>query len=348
MFRQSEHEQEVNALLARASEVLAKWGVSVSVGPADAEDSSLDLLLMLDAGARGARRYPTVVKLSRLDRQRATAMPLPSVRPLLLLAPHVPDAAADVLSAREVQFIDGAGNVRLAWDGMSLDVRGYRPHATVAPRGDSSASRALTPSGVMVVFALLSWPEMVARPLREIATASGAAVGTVHAVMGALADAGYVYSSDVHSGLNRGGELLDRWAEAYAVRLARKLDLGSFSIADADRLGDLEESLLADGALIGGELAGSRVDANLRPTTATFYVDEIPSELVARFRLRRDAVDGTVHFRRRFWHPTASSAGLVPSPLIYADLVSSGDPRQREHAERIRRTDDRLVQLDRS
>jgi len=338
----------MNALLDRVAEVLAAWEIEVSRGRAGDRDVKVDAVLTLDAGVRGTERYPTVIKLGRLDRQRATAMALPPVRPVLVLAPYVPDAAADALRGRGVEFVDGAGNVSLAWDGMSLDVRGYRPRATSVPRKDPSASRAFTRSGAKVTFALLSWPEMAARPVREISAASGTAVGTVHTVLGALAAAGYLYASSAGAGLNRAGELLDRWAEAYAVNLARKLELGSFSIADPGLLADLEKAALGHGAQLGGELAGSRIDPHLRPTTATFYVDEIPSELVARFRMRRDDADRTVLFRRRFWRRQDSSAMLVPSPLVYADLVSSGDPRQREHAERIRGIDDRLVELDRS
>ena len=349
MFTRDEHEQEVNALLDRVTDVLASWGIEMSrsraAGPAGA---TVDMEVTLDAGLRGIRRYPTVIKRGRLDRARATAMALPSDRPLLVLAPHVPDAAADVLSERDAQFVDGAGNVRLAWEGMSLDVRGHRPRTAATPRKDRSASRAFTRSGAQVLFTLLSWPGMAARPVREIAAASATAVGTVHAVMAALAGAGYVYESDGGAGLNRAGELLDRWAEAYAVSLARKLDLGSFALADAGRLPELEEAALGLGLLLGGELAGARIDPHLRSTTATFYVEDVPAELVARFRMRRDDADGTVHFRRKFWPRGDPGAVLVPSPLVYADLVSSGDPRQREHAERIRRIDDRLVELDRS
>lgn len=348
MFTQDERERELNALLDRVTAVLAAWGIAVSSAPATDRDPTVDVVLVLDAGARGTVRYPTVLKSGRLDRQRVTAMALPSERPVLVLAPHVPDAAAEALSERGVDFVDGAGNVRLAWDGMSLDVRGHRPRAASAPRKDPSASRAFTRSGAKVVFALLSWPGLTARPVREIAAASGTAVGTVHAVMGALAGAGYVYESDGDAGLNRAGELLERWAEAYAVGLAQKLELGSFSMADAGRLADLEKAALAHGALLGGELAGARIDPHLRSTTVTFYVEEIPAELVARFRMRRDDADGTVHFRRRFWLRRDPGTTLVPSPLVYADLVSSGDPRQREHAERIRGIDDRLVELDRS
>lgn len=337
----------MDGLLVRISDVLARWGITASALEAP-HDGGADLVLRLDAGARGSQRYPTLVKLGRLDGPRATAMALPLERPLLVAAPYVPDAAAHALVARDVQFVDSAGNMRLGWDGMSVDVRGYRPPAAQAPRRDPSASRALTRSGAMVVFALLSWPDLVARPVREIAAASGAAVGTVHAALGALAEAGYVYESGGRAGLNRAGELLDRWAEAYTVRLARTLDLGSFSIADEARRPDLERALVAAGALIGGELAGSRIDATLRPTTATFYVEALPVELVAGFRLRRDDAAGTVHFRRRFWRRSDDGVELVPSPLVFADLLASGDPRQREHAERVRRADDRLVELDRS
>lgn len=348
MFTRNEHSHEVNTILARVTSVLADLDIAVTREAPGDKDLSVDVILTFDAGGRGRVRYPAQITLGRLDRQRAAAMALPPERPLLLIAPHVPDTVADVLRQRDVDFVDAAGNVRLAWEGMLVDVRGRRPREGPALKKDPSAPRAFTRSGAMVVFALLSWPDMAARPVRDIAAVSGTAVGTVHTVLSALAAAGYVYETSAGAGLNRAGELLDRWAEAYAVNLARKLELGSFSMADRDRLGVMERALLDQGVQVGGELAGSRIDPHLRPTTATFYASELPAELVAKFRLRRDDVGGLIHFRRRFWHRTDEGGTLVPSPLVFADLVSSGDPRQREHAERIRSIDDRLVELDRS
>jgi hypothetical protein len=55
---------------------------------------------------------------------------------------------------------------------------------------------------------------------------------------------------------------------------------------------------------------------------------------------------GNVHLRQRFWRASDEASWVVPSTLIYADLLASGDPRQREHADRIRATDDRLTRLD--
>jgi len=348
MFTRNEHRHEMNALLDGVTSVLEDLDIAVSREYLGDLDKAVDVVLTLDAGRWGSVRYPIEMRLGRLDRQRATAMALPAERPLLLIAPHVPDTVAEVLRERGVDYADAAGNARLVWDGLLVDVRGRRPRSIPVPGNDPSASRAFTRSGVMVVFALLSWPELSGRPVREVATVSGTAVGTAHTVLAALSAAGYLYRSGDGWRLNRAGELLDRWAEAYAVTLARKLRLGSFALDDVSQLGDLEDALRDHGAQLAGELAGSRIDPHLRPATATFYVEEVPTDLVARFRLRPDDADGTVHFRRRFWQHRSPDATLVPSPLVYADLVSSGDPRQREHAERIRGVDDRLVELDRT
>lgn len=346
MFTPVEHDGEMNYLLRDVTNVLTDAGLSPTWQ--STHDPSADQELTLDAGARGVARYLVRVRRGRLDRQAATAMPLPDRRPVLVVAPHVSDAVADVLRTRGADHVDAAGNLRLAWDTLLLDVRGRRRPPTTEPRVDPAASRAFTRSGTQVVFALLSWAEMSARPVREIAAASGTSVGTAHRVLQDLSAAGYLYDAPDGTHLNRGGELLDRWAEAYATTLSRKLHLASFAVDGAGRLGEVESALLTAGAQLGGEVAASRIDAHLRPATVTVYLDRIPAEAVGRLRLRRDDRSGTVHIRRRFWTYGDVGAPLVPSPLVYADLVSSGDPRQREHAERIRGVDDRLVELDRT
>ncbi|WP_426594909.1 type IV toxin-antitoxin system AbiEi family antitoxin [Cellulomonas sp. McL0617] len=348
MFTANERAVEVNVLLEDVAEALLDVGVTVMLTRPPVGNAEANTHVTLDAGARGRVTYPTEVKMGHLDPRRATAMALSHERPLLLIARHISDSVAEILTARGVDYADAVGNVRLAWDRMLVDVRGRRPQA--APNGrprDATAARAFTRSGVMVVFALLSWPDLAARPVREIAAVSDAAVGTVHTVIHELTAAGYLRDGAAGRTLNRAGELLDRWAEAYAINLSRKLPIASFALPDLDRLPELEADLQADGAQIGGELAASRIDPHLYPETSTFYVNAVPTPLVARYRMRRDDDAGSVLLRRRFWHRPDDTSALVPSPLIYADLVSSGDPRQREHAERIRRVDDRLVALDR-
>lgn len=342
MFNASEHGLQMNTVLRAVTAGLADVGLVLTTAPA--EDG---LTVAVDAGPRRRLAYPAVVRAGSVDRRLATALTLPDERPLLLLAPYVPDAAADVLRARGVDHADAVGNAHLDQGGVLIDIRGRRPTARTAGPPDPAASRAFTRSGVRVLLTLLTHPETAARPVRHLAEASGVSVGTAHTVLHDLTGAGYLRDGTAGRTLHRGGELLDRWAEAYAVTLARAASLGSFTLPDPSRAEDLTSDLLAAGAQLGGEAAAQRIDPHLHPSTTTWYVDELPADVLTRHRLRRDDL-GSVHLRRRFWPRPTTYSATVPAPLVLADLLASGDPRQRDHAERIRRAEPGLVELDRT
>jgi hypothetical protein len=69
--------------------------------------------------------------------------------------------------------------------------------------------------------------------------------------------------------------------------------------------------------------------------------------MIAEYRLRKAAGEGDVEVRQRFWHLDDRREELtVPTPLVYADLVASADPRQLEAAAHLRGHDDLLRRLD--
>ncbi|MDQ2582420.1 type IV toxin-antitoxin system AbiEi family antitoxin [Saccharothrix yanglingensis] len=195
-------------------------------------------------------------------------------------------------------------------------------------------------------FVLLSWPSMAHKPLRELASAGGVSLGTAQAVVDDLTRAGYLYEVAGERRLGRAGELLNRWSEAYSTRLAPVLSLGDFEASDISWWRDSEDELTRLDVQVGGEAAASVLDPHLIPSTLTLYADERPRSLIGKHRLARAEQAGNVHVRRRFW-TVARQAWIVPPTLIYADLLASGDPRQREHADRIRLSGDRLAHLDR-
>lgn len=189
---------------------------------------------------------------------------------------------------------------------------------------------------------------MASEPLRALAQAGGVSLGTAQMVVEELSAAGYLYQGVNGKVLARGGELLSRWAEAYSITLAPSLALAQFVAEDLSWWRSAEQSLSAEGIQVGGEAAGSILDPHLRPASLTLYAAELPVRLVARHRLARADGGGNVTVRHRFWRMPDDTGWLVPAPLVYADFVSSGDPRQREHADRLSGLDDRLVELDRS
>jgi hypothetical protein len=353
MFNSNEHALSLNAesLANVALERLGELGLRgevLAVDQADpAETHRLDAVLRLTAGSEAARTYGVEIK-PRLTPELATSINLPARLPALLVTTYVSEPVAERLRAREIDYVDTAGNAHLAWEDVLVDVRGRRNPAVPRSRTSPNGAGAFGRAGLRVVFVLLSWPEMAAQPYRILAGASGASLGTVKAVIDELTGGGHLYPGAEGRRMARGGELLDRWSEAYSITLHAALALGEFVVDDLSWWPDSESEMRSLGIQVGGEAAAGLIDPHLRPSSLTLYAEQLPAGFIGRHRMARAEGRGNVHIRERFWHVPELESWVVPSPLIYADLLASGDPRQREHGDRIRTGDDRLIRLGQS
>jgi hypothetical protein len=336
-------------LVDRAVAVLGGYGVRAVRRDSD------ELVLVAD-GHPGAGRMCRPQVHGRLTAALAAVIEPGQGSAVLVVAPFVTDSVAQVLRARGVDYVDLAGNVCLRGDGLLIDVRGRRPDKDVVEPRPRALNRPFTRSGAQVTFCLLAWPDLAVRPVRDIARISGVSSGSVHAVLRDLEAGGYLLTGSRGRVLARGGELLDRWVEAYALTLAATLHLGYYRAPDPLWWRDADGYLQAEEVELGGEAAAGMLDDRLRASTVTVYCVEIPARLLARYRCRRAETDrdANVIVRRRFWTcpedgPDGHDGdGLVPPVLVYADLLVSGDPRQREHAYRLRTANDRFTCLQRS
>ncbi|HPU13035.1 MAG TPA: type IV toxin-antitoxin system AbiEi family antitoxin [Aeromicrobium sp.] len=181
-----------------------------------------------------------------------------------------------------------------------------------------------------MIFALLAWPELVHRSMREIAEAAGVSPALVHDTLALMRISGY----DDHEGNLQASKLLDHWAAAYATTLGPQLEIQRY-VGD---IASLEDISLSGQILVGGETA---VPDLLKPTTGTLYVAAFDHAIAVRRRWRTDG-DWNIFVRRKFWREPqglgspAYVGNRVPWPLVYADLLSSGDPRLREVAEQLK------------
>jgi hypothetical protein len=246
-----------------------------------------------------------------------------------------------------VNCADAAGNLYLRFGHVLLDIRGRRP-ASRAPA--SRTLRAFQTAGVQVIFVLLSAPDLVNAAMRDIATASGTSVGSVHAVFSDLEAQGYLETRPAgRRRLHLARQLFDHWVEAHRLNLYPKLHLGSYSAADPTWWRSADHAVRAAGCQWGGETAAWHLDRHLKPARGIVYADALPSGLLAKYRMQRTATDGSLWVRRRFWRlPDDDRTLTTPTTLIYADLIATADPRQVEAGQTLRMHNDLLRDIDRT
>ncbi len=257
----------------------------------------------------------------------------------LLAADYVNPSMAAKLRQQGIQFIDGAGNAYLNQPPVYVYITGNRPEKPAGHRPKEGVARAFEPKGLRVVFALLCDPDFVNAPYRDIAQRADVALGTVTVVLAAL-KAGEFIREGGEQGERRlvhRRALLTRWVEAYAEKLKPKQWLGDFVANDPYwwQQVDIQNYL----GYWGGEVAAAKYTAFLKPKEVTVYLrapERVNLIRDARLRKPDEGTAGTVHVYQVFWEGTGGFApGLVHPVLAYADLITTGDPRNQEAAEKL-------------
>ncbi len=314
----------MDELLARFAARLSDLGVAARVGsavPAGPGVQTTTVRLTRGTSTRDYRLlYGSTVSLA--DAGLASGVELPTLVFTSFIAPR----SAEAFRRAGVQYLDMVGNAWVDFDGVLLDVRGR-------PRPDDLAVPAHRPAGnlfstarAQVAFALLAWPPLWEATRRDLAHAAGVSLGQAHNALALLTEAGY-RRDPARPGQT---ELLDLWAAAFPTGLATKLTLARYR----GELGPVKNVHSDDLVFVSGE---SVAEDLLRPATLTLYVEELDPRLPVVNKWRSDGPANIV-VRRKFWQvPDDSDAALAgvrtaPWPLVYADLVTSDDPRVRSVA----------------
>lgn len=268
----------------------------------------------------------------------------------LLVSSEFTDASARGLADAGVSFLDELGNACLALDGRTvLFARAADPGHTQrrlthtnhpSPRRAAGAL-ALNRASHRVAFALLANPELAGRPVRALAAAARASVGTVHNTLAQLAEAGLLLDGQLH----HAGRLLDAWAEAYRRLTIRPLAPRTLYAPDA-QWSDILLAQPESGVMLGGISAAAALDNHVRATDGIVYATAL-GPAVTLLRLKTDPTPFRVEVRERFWGealPTPQP-GVVPTVLIYGDLLRDGDARSLDVAANLRRDDAHLRAL---
>ena len=278
---------------------------------------------------RNVRPANLGVILHQMDRLGQQAM---------LITDYLAPDLADELKERGIPFLDAAGNAYIKRANLLIWIKGQKPAAKATV---ITAGRAFQPTGLQVIFTLLSNPQAINLPYRELAKMAGVAHGTVGWVIPDLQQLGFVHDLQGKRGTRRlfqHERLLNQWADAYARVLRPRTLIGRYYVADFEGWKNLP--IAEHGALWGGEPAAAMLTDYLRPGELTLYAEKMPTLLAARQKFMKDAGPShmaAVEVRKRFWNfpHDPKYRNMVPPLLVYADLLATGDARCIETAKMI-------------
>ena len=260
--------------------------------------------------------------------------------PLLVLGAKVTPRNADRMRELGVNYLDANGNAYLNFGNVLIDVRGRTGDPIATLHLDKpGTSNLFSPKRAQLIFVLITWPEIVNSTLREIADASKVSVGFAQKTLIDLEAANYIETVDAGRRgrrLRNVDALIDGWVASFPGGIASPENTRSFR-------GDFELRYLSDSGpdvYVSGEAVAEWIQRN---TTWNLYCDEIPREAASAGRWTAHSSNPNIFVRSPFWnepewHSNRSTTRIRTAPplLVYADLVSSGESRQREAAEHYR------------
>jgi hypothetical protein len=261
----------------------------------------------------------------------------------LLITSHVNDSLGERLREAGIAYLDAAGNACLVTDPLVyIWLQGFKP--TKQPE---HVSRAFQTMGLQLIALLLSRPNAVEKPYRELAEQAGLSLGSTSRILSDLRSLGFIrLVAPGQNSLVNSRSLLEHWEFGYATRLRPRLKPQAFRHADKLPVQELPERIpkaMKDEVLIGGELAAALATQNLRPQTATFHLQPhrplLP--IIKEMRLIPDRA-GNIVILEQFGEMSAwrwkkhERDCLVHPLLVYAELLhGTPDGRLRETAKLI-------------
>ncbi|WP_153795863.1 type IV toxin-antitoxin system AbiEi family antitoxin [Foetidibacter luteolus] len=251
---------------------------------------------------------------------------------MIVVASHFFPGVKEELRKNRVAYMQANGSFYVYRDGVMIWIEQSKPFEIVP----KAAGKAFSKTGLKVVFSLLKDDSITNLTYRKIAEQTGVAIGTVKYVWDDLTNAGFLIKSNRREyKLLQKEKLLEKWMDAYAVKLKPSIHTGTFRFLNEDDFDAWREVPLEAGKTFwGGEPAGDIYTNYLRPEILTIYSTETSNELIKNYKLFPDP-GGNVQVYQKFWHTGNMESNAVPPLLAYADLMNTGDRRCMETAKKV-------------
>lgn len=250
--------------------------------------------------------------------------------PIILVARYIYPRLMRELIHTGINSMDVLGNCEIRAGNLIIHVEGKRPSNKVFMVA-SGKSRLYQETGLKLIFQLLIDPDRINLTYRNMQESVGVSLGSVNIIMNELEKKGFILKIDGRKFLKNKMELLERWSVSYNDVLKPKLLVNRMTFRDNASKENWKNLSLPPDASWGGEPAAHIHDGYLYPDRFTIYGGSIGGLVKAGLRVDEN---GEIFVYKKFWNIIDTNA-TVPTVLIYADLMGSGNSRNIEAAQKI-------------
>ena len=256
-------------------------------------------------------------------------------KPYIIIAARIFPKIKIQLQQHQIAYLEANGNIYLNNENCLVWIDTNKPIEIE----EKFRNRAYTKTGLKVVFEFLNNQELIHLPYRHIAEIAKTAVGNVTNIIKGLKEEGFVFQLNKNEIiLKNKKELLEKWTNAFEYNLKPTLKMGNFKFIDEKNFYNWKNFQFNEGKSVwGGEPAADIITNHLRPEKLTIYTTETRNELMKNYRLVPDP-NGNIEIYKKFWNEgniTNNMSNTAPTIVVYADLITTDDKRNRETAKII-------------
>ena len=255
-----------------------------------------------------------------------------SQKPIIVFSNYISNTTIDELIKHGVNFVDIAGNAYIKHKEIFIFIKGQKKFKIEK----TNQTRIFQEAGIKLIFNFLHKPECIEYTYRELSKLVDISLGSVSNAMNELETYNYILKSETKRVLKNKKDLFNRWIIAYNEVLKPRLFKKKMRFVNAESYKNWQSITFKsdEGTILwGGEPAASLLTNYLKPEIFTIYTDVNWQKLVKFLGAIPDA-NGDIEIYQSFWKLNEYNRNLpiVPSILVYSDLLSSGIDRNIETA----------------
>jgi hypothetical protein len=245
-------------------------------------------------------------------------------RNAILFADYVPPTIAEMLIQQDIEYADQAGNMFLKDADNCILIQNCAKPKNIEAK--NAQGRAWTPTGLKVIFLLLTEPAALNWAYRKISKYAGVSLGSVKYVMSDLQERQLLVKIQDVLRFGDLNKLREFWVAAYVEKLFNKSPVKLYK-------GKLDVPIDNYPAVLTGETAAADLNMIKTDRICLYQCGNI-NELITRKRWKLDDT-GNIEIRTAFWPEIRNFKHAVPYLLVYADLIAENDGRCLEVAKLI-------------